>query len=274
MKKALLIALFISLFTEAYSQDKKIEMLISGLKSASSFIIANNSIYIVETESNRVSRFSMDGEPMEKYGSLGNGDYQFDSPYGITTSNGLKIYVSDPGNNRVQVFDRRWQYLGSIKTERSFRNAKEIEPSFLTVNRVGEVIFYDEGSNELGWYNEDGASLDRIPLSSDIKDVSDLQASSDGIYILDKKTDVIHRLSGNGFYESFYDAEKGDAFFTVGESFYMVNSSEFYVSDRDGKEFSIPMNLKEAVVSDLIVIENEVYILTESNLYKFIVDDH
>ncbi len=53
----------------------------------------------------RVQVFSADGTFLTKWGTLGNDDGQFSSPFGIGVDSSGKIYVADHVNDRVQVFN-------------------------------------------------------------------------------------------------------------------------------------------------------------------------
>ena len=60
-------------------------------------------VYVGEVWNNRVSVFTSEGKFLKSFGSKGSKQGQFDAPYGITVDGGA-VYVSDHGNNRVQMF--------------------------------------------------------------------------------------------------------------------------------------------------------------------------
>jgi DNA-binding beta-propeller fold protein YncE len=67
----------------------------------------SNNIYVVEFDGNRVQKFTSEGEFITKYGSWGTSPGQMRNPMGIAVDpEGDKIYISDNGNNRVQVFNK------------------------------------------------------------------------------------------------------------------------------------------------------------------------
>ena len=70
----------------------------------------DDSIYVVDQGHNRIAKFSPDGEVLASWGSEGNGDGQFNDPTSVAvdpTTN--KVYVADPINKRIQVFDSEWE---------------------------------------------------------------------------------------------------------------------------------------------------------------------
>ncbi len=267
MIRSLSIALTLLFVSTVDAQPLKLDTLYSDLNKATSFTFGNDAIYIVESGAHRVIKLETDGKLIERYGKRGSGNYQFDNPVGIATTNGLKLFISDKGNNRIQVFDKRWQYLSSIKMNLQFEAGSEITPSYLGVNKFGEVIFYNEAAKALGKYNEDGAILDQIPLPGEIKQVSALKSFDGSIFILDKNAGLVHKISENGFYESFYKAEKGTAFYFLNEALFVSDEKGLYRYDRQQEEKIT--NFDEAInIKDLMVVEDEIYILTESSLLK------
>lgn len=263
---AISLLIFISSFN-AFAWQINQDTLLQNLKGATDFIKTNDAFYIVESEAHRVLKADNFGNILETYGNRGSGDYQFDKPTGIATSTGLKIYISDTGNNRIQVFDKRWQYLSSIVGSSHFKMSSKIEPTHLSVNNFGEVIFYDRRSKSLAKYDEDGAFLDQIPLPSQVKSVSGLQTVSDKIFVLDSKSGFVHRLSENGFYETFYKAEKSSTFYFKDEILYLTEGENFkaYSKQETKKFFGVKTDSR---IQKLLIINDKVYILTNNDLVK------
>lgn len=258
---------FLLIVTESFAQSIKVDTLYTGFNKASALTVTNNAIYVVESGAHRVLKLSLQGNLIEKYGNRGSSNYQFDRPQDIATTNGLKIFVSDPGNNRIQVFDKRWQYLSSITGNGKFRTSEEITPEYLAVNKIGEVFFIDKRSSSISKYDENGTYLDQIPMPSEIRDVSRLQLNDFKILLLDKKSGVIHQLSENGFYETYYEGKEATAFFFSDEVLYQVNGN--VVEKRIRQQVSTFLTLEKGVeVKDIIVVENVIYILSSNTLIK------
>lgn len=73
-----------------------------------------DSIYVVDAEENEIRVFSKTGTFMRALGRKGQGPGEFDSPADLDIS-GDKIYVTDRFNKRVQILDRKGNYLGGFK---------------------------------------------------------------------------------------------------------------------------------------------------------------
>ena len=73
---------------------------------------ADDSIYIVDQGHSRIVKFNPDGTVVTGWGSKGNGDGQFNDPTSVAvdqTTN--KVYVGDPRNKRLQVFDANGKFV-------------------------------------------------------------------------------------------------------------------------------------------------------------------
>ena len=61
-------------------------------------------MYVADIKSNRIQKFDSNGKYITKWGSKGGGDGQFVGPDDIAVNSSGNLYVSDAGNNRIQVF--------------------------------------------------------------------------------------------------------------------------------------------------------------------------
>jgi sugar lactone lactonase YvrE len=60
----------------------------------------------------RVVKYDKDGKPLMKWGTRGKGPGEFNGPHGIAVSgSGDRVFVSDRGNSRIQVFDANGAFI-------------------------------------------------------------------------------------------------------------------------------------------------------------------
>ena len=72
----------------------------------------DESVYVVDQGRTRIVKFSPDGQVLTIWGSKGNGDGQFDDPTSVAVdAANNKVYVADPRNRRIQVFDSSGKFL-------------------------------------------------------------------------------------------------------------------------------------------------------------------
>jgi DNA-binding beta-propeller fold protein YncE len=72
----------------------------------------DDSIYVVDQGRTRIVKFNPDGRVLAVWGSSGNGDGQLNDPTSVAvdpTTN--RVYVADPRNKRIQVFDSTGKFL-------------------------------------------------------------------------------------------------------------------------------------------------------------------
>ena len=72
----------------------------------------DDSIYVVDQGRTRIVKFNPDGQVLAVWGTKGKGDGQFDDPASVAvdpTTN--TVYVADPRNSRIQVFDSAGKFL-------------------------------------------------------------------------------------------------------------------------------------------------------------------
>ncbi len=242
-------------------QDVKV--LYDGLDNPTALYLTHQNIFVVEQGKNRILKLDYSGEVLGTYGSRGSSDYQLNRPVDIDATNGLKVFISDLGNNRIQVFDRHWQLLSSIKDLSAFRSNRRINPTFLSVNKQGELLFYDNQAKSILKMNENGAFIDEFPVPAEVKDVAKLQLMENSILLLDKKQKAVHKISENGLYESFYPTASGTtSFHKTKNALWTADAASV---NKDGEEFW-QLNRQKETIRDIFVTENRIFVLTNKTL--------
>jgi DNA-binding beta-propeller fold protein YncE len=77
-------------------------------------IAPDQSLYVVDQGRTRIVRCDQNFKMLATWGTKGNGDGQFDDPTSLAIDRaGGKVYVADPRNHRIQVFDASGKFLAS-----------------------------------------------------------------------------------------------------------------------------------------------------------------
>ncbi|MTI89110.1 MAG: hypothetical protein FH748_14225 [Balneolaceae bacterium] len=245
---------------------QQLELLYTGLDNPTSLYVHQDVIYIVEQGKNRLLQLNKQGELLETTGGQGRGDYQFDTPVDIHATNGLKVYVSDFRNHRVQLFDRRGQFLGSLKAASGFNNAS-YSPTQLVVNDLGEVYFLDQSSNTIKWYDLDGNYVDEFSVPAQIDQVDDIQLYEREFYLLDKRKEGIHVLNESGMYSHFIEAGQAGAFLKAGKTLILFYTDSILFDDGSPTPRQMALHTSERLIDSHL--ENDtIYILGDKKLYK------
>lgn len=95
---------FIRYFAEQDPSEKVIEY-------PGSIRIANNKVYATEIRKSKVVVFDMAGKKLLELGEPGEKPGQFKAPNAVTADKDGNIYVTDSGNQRVQLFDKDGKFV-------------------------------------------------------------------------------------------------------------------------------------------------------------------
>jgi tripartite motif-containing protein 71 len=72
----------------------------------------DGSLYVVDQGRTRIVKFSTEGQVLSLWGTKGNGNGQFDDPTSVAVDpKTSKVYVADPRNKRIQIFDCDGKFL-------------------------------------------------------------------------------------------------------------------------------------------------------------------
>jgi alpha-tubulin suppressor-like RCC1 family protein len=115
---------------------------VSRFNTAFTFIVgiacdAAGNVYVLDRGPSKVRVFDQDGQFLREWGGPGTADGQFNSGSAtaynmIAIDQNNEIYVCDPGNSRIQVFDtngnflRKWGEPGSLPGQFAFNDPKGI----------------------------------------------------------------------------------------------------------------------------------------------------
>jgi tripartite motif-containing protein 71 len=61
-------------------------------------------VWVADALNERVQEFNSRGEYLLQFGSKGSGAGQFSYPGGLTVNSKRELWVTDPGNNRVEAW--------------------------------------------------------------------------------------------------------------------------------------------------------------------------
>lgn len=183
-----------------------LQVIATGLNDANSlYITPDNVLYLVEAGANRILRLDRNGVRLDSLGRMGFGDYRFDRPYDVDATNGLKIYVSDYNNHRIQIFDRRLQYLTTVDLTDISGYGRAYRPTRIAVNAFGELFVLDEEQMSLLKFDRNGRFEFSIDLRSPgIRDMPvSMAIAGEMIFLADPAGGIIHLVSVSGSYERF-----------------------------------------------------------------------
>ena len=115
--------------------------------------------------------FSEDGTPVRRIGSKGNGNGEFQYPWGLLLL-GDRLYVSDINLNRVQYFSATTgQYIGQFGCNGK-ENGQFSSPRVMSTDGKGNILVADYSNNRVQVFKEDGTFVQVIQCDGKPTDVA------------------------------------------------------------------------------------------------------
>lgn len=171
------------------------------------YVSPSGLIYVTDSQRNYLYRIHPTSAVIDSMGGRGQSSTQFYNPTGIDATNDLKIYVLDGGNGRIQMFDRRFQHLGTISID--FQHGSENRSVGLTVNSRNEIRFWDGVNRQVRGFSST-YFLDqqfRPNVRSVRYPIRRIRSFPDGFAIIDATGSYIHRYSHDGRYLGFWSIQ-------------------------------------------------------------------
>jgi DNA-binding beta-propeller fold protein YncE len=99
----------------------------------------------------RVMKFDKDGKFLLQWGTPGTGNSQFNTVHAVDIDRNRKVYVSDRGNGRIQIFDENGKYLDQFGGLR--------QPQHVMVTADGNLAIIGGNNNKFVKYDLNGKMI-------------------------------------------------------------------------------------------------------------------
>gem|GEM_PF-1440669 len=201
--------------------------------------VGNSRVYIADRDNNRVEKFSTTGAFSLIIGSSGSGDGQFSLPVGAAKMPGIggdysayqsKIYVTDTGNNRIQLFNTSGDFFGTWGTAGS-QNAQFNSPRGIAIGNTGYVYVADFNNNRVQKFNPDGSFVTAWGSLGTGNGQFDgpfyIALDSDGaVYVTDYNNHRVQKFDPNGVFIGTWGSQgTGDGQFNFPKGICVYNYS-------------------------------------------------
>lgn len=178
--------------------------------------VSKKHVYVANTGGNRVLRYSKEGRidlSFGKDGSVGqrgSGEGEFDKPWAIGVDRKENIYVSDSGNNRVQIFDVSGKFKSQWQQKTDY-DRKSARRNIVIRDELEEKMYVEMLSSPRHINGDQVRVNDRVPIRKPTGFY--LQSSGVGgqIFLADTENHKIKRLSSESGYLYSACGEKGSA---------------------------------------------------------------
>ena len=213
------------------------------LKQPESVAVADGMIYVADSASNLVAMFNLEGKFQGSFGAKrggffgGGADVELNSPHGVAIYEGV-VYVTDTGNNRVQLFGINGVFLATLEIESSTENKaaqeKKLpyilkEPTDIAINSRGDIYVLDANDGLIKVYRPNGKYLKHLPKEGKPLTFS---LAQEGIYVADKDSLIVHRYDFNDKLNYSFGAKgEGHGLFKSISGLVAVKDQMVYVGD-------------------------------------------
>lgn len=129
-------------------------------------------LYVLDSDSGTISKFTPEGRLVGSFGSLGTDFKEFVDPTGIALDSEGNIYVADTGNARVQKFDSQGKFMGAFgsmgllsvgmaeagyqKPEENKRHDLFESPEAIVVGSSGDLYVVDRRAGNVNIFDSEG----------------------------------------------------------------------------------------------------------------------
>ena len=179
-----------------------------------------------------------------QWGTLGSGDGQFVYPFGVAVYGGGRVYVTDSGNQRVEVFTSsgtyltQWGTLGSGDGQLHF-------PTGVAVDGTGNVYVADRYNHRIQKFTGDGTYLTKWGTlgygDGQFENPEGVAVDSDGnVYVSDIINHRIQKFTGDGTYLTQWGTRgNGDGQFYAPYGVGIDGGGNVYVADMGNNRIEV-----------------------------------
>lgn len=137
---------------------KFIQTMAKGLREPEGLYADNQGvIFVVNTGRHNVVEVSQ-GRITNRAGSAGRTDSDFLRPHDIEISSNGTLYVTDPGNNRIKLLNKKLELIELLGGEKFDFN----EPKYIALDEKDWLYVADQHDNEIVVYDTDRQFITRI----------------------------------------------------------------------------------------------------------------
>lgn len=170
--------------------------------------VGGSSIYVADTNNNRIQKFTAEGTPVMSWGNQGSSEEQFLSPRGVAVGSDGSVYVLDTSNNRVQKFDPNGVFLMSWG-ELGTGNGQLNTPFGVAVDGSGHVYVADTENQRVQKFDANGVFITKWGRSGTGKGQfnNPVGVAVDGsghVYVSEIANHRVQRFSTNGAFETMW----------------------------------------------------------------------
>lgn len=151
-------------------------------------VTSQGTFYVTDPENDRILQVDKQGAVLQVRGKFGWAPEEFDNPADIVLAQNLDIYVADYYNQRLQHFDRNFNFIGTIALISSDKSVRYY-PKSVDQSTDEQIYVLDAEQHQLLQLNKSGNYVRALAtfseIGSDLKNATRLRVNSSGdIWVL------------------------------------------------------------------------------------------
>ena len=171
-------------------------------------------IYVTDCYNQNVQVFDLTGNFLFKWGTLGDGESQFNYPGGIAINSQGHVYVPEEHNHRVQIFTADGQYISQFGSE-GRGDGEFRQPLGVAVDSMDNVYVGDLKSNRVQKFDAKGNFL--LGFGGKGDDDGKFRGpyniavdSADNVYVVDRGNNRVQKFAPDGTFLLKWGRNGGD----------------------------------------------------------------
>jgi DNA-binding beta-propeller fold protein YncE len=131
-----------------------------AITSPAGLRIFDDKLYVTDIESKKVIVFNLEGKKLLEISSASSKEDVFNAPNAITIDDDENIYISDSGNLRVVVFDKKGKFTRIINGNKDAKGeSKFVNPRGLAVDSKGTLYLIDNMTHFVYGFDKKGEQV-------------------------------------------------------------------------------------------------------------------
>jgi DNA-binding beta-propeller fold protein YncE len=152
-------------------------------------------VWVVDTGTNRVVKYSSSGGFLQQFGDRGVGPGQFSEPTAIEISNNGDIFVADSGNRRVQRFSPGFEFVAEYGIP-GWLAVDPVAKPYIALMPDGGLIVSDPTQNKLFRLDPSGIPVATFDAEAPLAMPRGIAFDGRGyLYVAENQPDQVRRLT-------------------------------------------------------------------------------
>ena len=246
----------------------------------------SGSIYVADTENNRILKFSKNGNLTKTVGGFGWEKEQFYSPYDIHASSALDIFVADYNNHRIERYDKDLNYISSFYSNENWEDQFQFGYPKSVASSIHGELFIIDGENirllKLNSFGEPEMSFGDFAEGKGrlLQPVQVAISQDDKIYVSDSQANkiIVFDYFGN------YLTEIGTNFLKGPQGIFYSQLKLLFVADQGNKRIVAFKPGGELVIAwskisdeigsfqnpvDVVTFQQRIFVLDNNRIFVF-----